>query len=423
MTDLVIVGAGPFGLTVARVAAERGLAVTVVERRDHIGGNAYSSTDPATGIEVHNYGAHLFHTSNQRVWEFLSRFTDWTGYTHRVFTNHGGEVYPLPINLGTINQFFRSALGPDQARELIASQAGEGGPDGASGADQTAPHPTKYSPPHASADGTHAAQTNLSRGPRGSSTNLETKAISLIGRPLYEAFIRDYTAKQWQTPVERLPASVITRLPVRYNYDTRYFSDPHQGLPVDGYTALWERLASHPRIELVTGLDFLTPQEGRSHDAAARLTKAACVGQVPVVFTGPIDRYFGYAAGPLGWRTLDFEWERPATGDYQGCSVMNYADLAEPWTRVIEFRHFHPERDYPADRTVIAREFSRLAAAGDEPYYPINTPEDRERLERYRALAAAEPEVWFGGRLGRYQYLDMDMAVAAGLTLADKLWP
>jgi UDP-galactopyranose mutase len=379
MTDLVVVGAGPFGLTLARLAAEGGRRVSLVERREHIGGNAHSSVDPATGIEVHDYGAHIFHTANQPVWAFLSRFTDWTDYTHRVFTRHRGEVYPLPINLGTINQFFRSALSPDEARRLIAEQAG-------------------------------AASGN---SPRDGS--LRDKGIALIGRPLYEAFIEGYTAKQWQTPPDQLPASVITRLPVRYNYDSRYFSDPRQGLPADGYAALWRRLADHDRIEVVLGCDFLAPRDGQA------FSRSACVGQVPVVFTGPIDRYFDYAAGPLGWRTLDFAWERPATGDFQGCAVMNYADLEDPWTRVIEFRHFHPERDHPPHVTVVAREFSRLAEPGDEPYYPVATPADRRRLERYRELSDAVGQVWFGGRLGRYQYLDMDMAVASAMALAGKI--
>jgi UDP-galactopyranose mutase len=378
--DLVVAGAGPFGLTVARVLAERGRRVAVVERRAHVGGNAHSEPDPATGIEVHRYGAHIFHTSNERVWEFLAPFTEWTGYTHRVFTNHAGVVYPMPVNLGTINQFFGTALGPDQARALIAEQAGRG---------------------DAAADGD------------GSELSLDVKATQMIGKPLYEAFIRGYTAKQWQVPPAALPGSVIGRLPVRYTYDSRYFSDPHQGLPRDGYAALWERLADHPLIEVRLGEDFLA--------GAGPYTKDSCAGRVPVVFTGPVDQYFGYSRGPLGWRTLDFQWEHPATGDFQGCSVMNYADLEPPWTRVIEFRHFHPERDYPPDQTVTAREFSRLAAPGDEPYYPVNTAEDRARLGEYRALAKAETGVRFGGRLGRYQYLDMDMAIAAALTLADSL--
>jgi UDP-galactopyranose mutase len=429
VSDLVVVGAGPFGLTVARVLAERGRRVTVTERRDHIGGNAFSEVDPATGIEVHRYGAHLFHTSNQRVWEFLSRFTAWTGYTHRVFANHGGEVYPLPVNLGTINQFFRAALSPDQARALIAEQAGQAaagvtaGVGNAGGARDAENTREAAAQPGATVDdavrpgsGPASDQPTSGQPASGQPTadeSLDVKAVRLIGRPLYEAFIRGYTAKQWQVAPELLPGSVIARLPVRYNYDSRYFSDPHQGLPLDGYAALWARLADHPLIEVRLGEDFLT--------ADSPFSKAACAGQVPVVFTGAIDRYFDYSLGQLGWRTLDFEWDHPETGDFQGCAVMNYTDLDQPWTRIIEFKHFHPERDYSPTQTVIAREFSRLAGLEDEPYYPVATPEDRARLARYRELAAGQEGVWFGGRLGRYQYLDMDMAVAAGLALADKL--
>lgn len=375
MTDLVVVGSGLFGLTVAEQAATRfGLDVAVVERRDHIGGNAYSEAEPRTGIEVHRYGAHLFHTSHERVWEYVRRFTEFTDYTHRVHTVHRDEVYPMPINLGTINQFFRSALGPEAARRLIAEQAGELG----------------------------------GRTPQ----NLDEQGIALIGRPLYEAFIRGYTAKQWQTDPRDLPASVIRRLPVRYTYDTRYFDDPHQGLPVDGYTAWLERMADHPRITVSLGTDFF--------DAEKPVNKDTVRGRVPVVYTGPIDRYFDYAAGDLTWRTLDFEQEVLEVGDHQGTAVMNYADEDVPYTRVHEFRHFHPERTwYPDDATVIMREYSRFATRQDEPYYPVSTESDRARLQAYRAWAAEEPQVFFGGRLGSYQYLDMHMAIASALTLAD----
>jgi UDP-galactopyranose mutase len=363
--DLVIAGAGLFGLTVAeRCARELGLRVLVAERRDHIGGNAYSEVEPSTGIEVHRYGAHLFHTSNERVWDYVNRFTAFTDYRHRVFSIFKGRVYPMPINLGTICEYFGRAMSPDQARALIAEQAGE------------------------------VAEPQ----------NLEEKAISLIGRPLYEAFIRGYTAKQWQTDPRELPAEIITRLPVRYTFDNRYFADRYEGLPVDGYTAWLERMADHPRIEVRLGTDFF------DLDAA---------GNVPVVYTGPLDRYFGHREGTLGWRTLDFEREVLATGDFQGTPVMNYADEDVPYTRVHEFRHFHPEREYPADRTVIVREYSRFAEAGDEPYYPIDTAEDRARLTRYRELARAEKDVLFGGRLGTYRYLDMHMAIASALTMYD----
>jgi UDP-galactopyranose mutase len=377
--DLVVVGAGFFGLTIAeRAATELGLRVVVIDRRSHIGGNAYSENEPETGIEIHKYGAHLFHTSNETVWEYANRFTSFTDYVHRVYTNYRGEIFPLPINLGTINQFFRAAYSPDAARALIAEQAGELGD--------------------------------------GVIRNLEEKAISLIGRPLYEAFIRDYTAKQWQTPPTELPADIISRLPVRYSYDNRYFNDRHEGLPVDGYTAWLERMAAHENIEVRLDTDFF--------DESQPINRTL-VGQTPVVYTGPIDRYFDWSEGELGWRTLDFEQEVVPVGDYQGTTVMNYADAAVPYTRVHEFRHFHPERDsYPSDKTVIMREFSRLAVRGDEPYYPINTPEDRAMLLRYRALQDAETGVLFGGRLGTYQYLDMHMAIGAALSMfTNKLVP
>lgn len=371
--DLLVVGSGFFGLTIAeRVASQLGKRVTVIDRRDHIGGNAYSEADAETGIEVHKYGAHLFHTSNEAIWKYVNQFTEFTNYQHRVYSTYRGEVFPLPINLGTINQFFRSAYTPSEARELIAEQAAE--------------------------------------FDRDTSKNLEERGISLIGRPLYEAFIRDYTAKQWQTSTSELPAEIISRLPVRYNYNNRYFNDRFEGLPVHGYAAWLERMADHPLIDVRLNTDFFA----EDHD----LSRTKTVGSVPVVYTGPLDRYFDYVAGELGWRTLDFVKEVHHVGDYQGTSVMNYADLDIPYTRIHEFRHFHPERtQYPKDMTVIMREYSRIAEKGDEPYYPINTPQDREKLIAYRELAASEPTVYFGGRLGTYQYLDMHMAIGSALSL------
>lgn len=378
MTDLLVVGSGFFGLTIAdRCARELGLKVQVIDRRPHIGGNAYSAAEPTTGIEVHQYGAHLFHTSNQRVWEYARRFTSFTSYQHRVVTTYRGEVFSMPINLGTINQYNRSAFSPDEARTWVAEQA--------------------------------AKLT-------GEPTNLEEKAISLIGEPLYEAFIKGYTAKQWQTDPRELSAEIISRLPVRYTYDDRYFSDTYEGLPTDGYTAWLERMADHPNITVTLDTDFF--------DASQPFNKANVVGQVPVLYTGPVDRYFDFAHGDLSWRTLDFETEVLPTGDFQGAPVMNYADEDVPYTRIHEFRHFHPERDYPDDATVIMREFSRFADHADEPYYPVNTAQDRERLLAYRELAKGEADVVFGGRLGTYQYLDMHMAIGAALSTYDnKLAP
>lgn len=372
--DLIIVGSGFFGLTIAeRAAAELGKRVLVVERRHHLGGNAYSEPEPTTGIEIHKYGAHLFHTSNKKVWDYVNRFTDFTGYQHRVFAMHKGQAYQFPMGLGLVSQFFGRYFSPDEARALIAEQAAE--------------------------------------FDTATASNFEEKAISLIGRPLYEAFMKHYTAKQWETDPKNLPAGNITRLPVRYTFDNRYFNDTYEGLPVDGYTAWLENMAADERIEVRLNTDWF---EVGQH------VRAASPG-APVVYTGPLDRYFDYSAGRLGWRTLDFETEVLPTGDFQGTPVMNYNDADVPYTRIHEFRHFHPERDsYPADKTVIMREYGRFAKDDDEPYYPINTPADREMLAEYRRLAkteTAESTVLFGGRLGTYQYLDMHMAIASALTM------
>ena len=370
--DLVVVGSGFFGLTVAeRAASELDRRVLVLERRSHIGGNAYSEPEPETGIEIHRYGAHLFHTSNERVWNYCNRFTAFTGYQHRVFAKVGEQVYAFPLNLALINQFFGRSYSPDEARALIAEQASEIA--------------------------------------TGDATNLEEKAISLIGRPLYEAFVKGYTAKQWQTDPTRLDPSIITRLPVRYTFDNRYFNDRFEGLPVDGYTAWLTRMAEHPNIEVRTDVDYFDVRE-------------EIPAGTPTVYTGPLDRYFDACEGELGWRTLDFAQEVLPTGDFQGTSVMNYNDVEVPFTRIHEFRHFHPERAYPTDKTVIVREYSRFAAPGDEPYYPINTAEDRAMLARYRELArkeTANANVLFGGRLGTYKYLDMHMAIGSALTMFD----
>jgi UDP-galactopyranose mutase len=375
VTDLVVVGSGFFGLTIAeRCATQLGLKVLVLDRRNHIGGNAYSAPEPETGIEVHKYGAHLFHTSNERVWDYVNRFTKFTGYQHRVFTIFNEKVYPMPVNLATICEYFGRYMSPDEARALVAEQADE-------------------------IDSEKAE-------------NFEEKGISLVGRPLYEAFFRGYTAKQWQTDPKNLPAAIVSRLPVRYNFDNRYFSDKFEGLPVNGYTSWLETMADHPNIEVRLESDFFDVRDD-------------ILGNVPVVYTGPVDAYFDYQAGDLSWRTLDFELEVKNVGDYQGTSVMNYAAEEVPYTRIHEFRHFHPERDwYPRDRTVIMREYSRFAEKGDEPYYPINTAADREKLLAYRDLAKAEPDVLFGGRLGTYKYLDMHMAIGSALTMFEnKLRP
>ena len=343
--DLVIVGAGLFGLTIAeRAANELGLKVAVVDRRGHIGGNAYTEREARTGIEVHRYGAHLVHTSHETVWAYVNRFTAFTNYVHHVYTTHDGEG--------------------------VREQAGE-----LAGTDPE---------------------------------NLTDKGIQLIGRPLYEAFIKYYTGKQWQTDPKDLSASIISRLPVRYTYDNRYFNDTHEGLPVDGYTAWFERMVDNPNIEVHLDTDFFDDGE---------FGRAATVGSVPVVYTGPVDRYFDYAEGELGWRTIDLEEEVLPIEDFQGCAVMNYPDPDVRFTRIHEFRHFHPERDYTRDATVIMREYSRFAGRDDEPYYPVNTAEDRAKVLRYRERVKAERQILFGGRLGSYKYFDMHMAIGSALSM------
>ena len=369
MTDLVVVGSGFYGLTVAQQAAERlGLKVKVIERRNHIGGNAYSEFDPETGIEVHKYGSHLFHTSNERVWDYVNRFTAFNDYKHLVWAKHNGDLFPMPINLDTINKFFDKNFNSEQAEGFIKGQISE---------DQAS-----------------------------SASNLEERAIALIGQPLYEAFIKGYTEKQWQTDPMLLPADVINRLPMRFTNEHRYFNDKYEGLPLGGYTAWLENMADHPNIEVSLNQDFFD-------------CKSEFVGQVPIVYTGPIDRYFDYEFGDLGWRTLDFESEILRTGNYQNTSVVNYSDLDVPFTRVHEYRHLHPERSYQEESTYISREYSRFATRDDEPYYPVNTNADREKLIEYRSLMDNEKNVWFGGRLGSYQYLDMHMAIASALTQFD----
>lgn len=366
----VVVGAGLYGAVIAhRIATELGLPVTVLERRRHIGGNCHSEVDAATGIEVHRYGSHIFHTGNERVWTFINRFSQFTNYRHRVFARHGDDVYTMPINLMTISRLYGRRLSPDQARALIADEAAG----------------------------------NRRREP----ANFEEKAKSLIGGRLYEAFVRGYTAKQWGVDPRLLPTDIISRLPVRFSFTDFYFNDPYEGMPVDGYHALFRRLLDHPRIRVLLGVDVLPGMlDGyRGH----------------VVYSGPIDRYFGYRCGPLGWRTLDLQFETVASGDVQGAAVMNYVDREVPFTRIHEFRHLHPERHdrHDAGHSVIAREFSRAAGRDDEPYYPIATAEDRQRLAGYAALAAAETHVLFGGRLGSYRYMDMHHVIAAALQAFD----
>ena len=399
--DVLVVGAGIFGLTVAeRLATQQGKRVLVVDKRDHIGGNAYSEFDTETGIECHKYGAHLFHTSDETVWQYVNQFTKFTGYVHHVYAMHRRkgaerpEVFPMPVNLGTINQFFRSNYTPDEARELIARQA-------------------KNNP---------AAKEN--RQP----VNLAEQGISLIGEPLFNAFIKNYTAKQWQTPAEELSPEIIKRLPVRYTYNNRYFKDTHEGLPQDGYEAWFQQMVeagnkSRGSVTVKLKTDYFKD---------ANIKRLRDDG-VTTIYTGPIDQFYDYQFGELSWRSLKLDKEVVNVYDFQGCPVMNYNDLEPKFTRIHEFKHFHPERaddvvkwpGYAPDynKTVIVREYSKAWQQGDEPYYPINTTKDKAKLAKYHDLAQADKskQIYFGGRLGEYAYYDMDKSFASALKLADQL--
>lgn len=368
-SDIVVVGSGIFGLTIAeRLTTELGLKVLVLERRGQIGGNVASYFDDETGIEIHKYGSHLFHTNNKLVWDYINQFSDFTSYRHRVFTKYKNQVFSLPINLHTISQFFGEALSPSAAMEFIKNK-----------------------------------QKNYEKSTQ---SNLEEKAISLIGPELYQAFIRGYTEKQWQTDPKLLPPEIISRLPFRYNFNSDYFNDNYQGLPVGGYQLLLAKMSKNLLLPIQVNVDFFS-------------IKHLIPEKKVLVYTGPIDQFFSYQFGRLNWRTLDFELERKNVTDFQGCSVMNYADLDTPFTRIHEFKHLHPEREqvFKNGKTVIMKEFSRFCEKDDEPYYPINASVDRLKLLEYRKLAALTQNTFFGGRLGSYQYLDMHMAIASAFSL------
>jgi UDP-galactopyranose mutase len=353
-------------LTVARlIAEETNSTVTIYEKRDHIGGNAHSYFDSETEIEVHKYGSHLFHTSNDLVWNFVNRFAKFNDYKHTVWAKHNNEIFSLPFNLATINQFLRTSMSPQEAQIFMTRSTDE-----------------------------------KSRIP----SNLEEKAISLIGSELYEAFVKNYTQKQWQTDPKFLSPEIISRIPVRYTYNNHYFDDKYQGQPLLGYADLFNKMVDHKSIKVVLNHDY-SPS---LHSEKKRpLT----------IYTGAIDAYFDHMFGRLSWRTVDFEFEKIEIPDFQGAAVINYSDLESRWTRIHEFKHMHPERATKVQKTIIAREYSRFAVENDEPYYPVNTPEDRLKLAEYRRVAKEAKGVFFGGRLGSYQYLDMHMAIASAISL------
>lgn len=351
-SEVIVAGAGIWGSTVARVRAERGQKVLVLEKRPCVGGNVRCQTDPETGIEIHAYGSHIFHTHNRRVWDFIRRFTDFNGYQHKVLANYRGKVYHLPLGLTLINKFFDVELTPAELEDFM--------------------------------------------------TEKRRQAI-------FDAFFRGYTSKQWGRPPEEIDPGIIKRVPMRKSYDTNYFNDYWQGIPSDGYNKLFERLLDHPNITVECSHAFSLDQAIKQSDGRM------------VYFSGPIDALFGYKYGPLPWRSLRFEIERLDVQDFQGTSVVNYAEVDVPWTRIHEFKHYHPERaeTMKCGKTVVMKEFSKAWQLGDEPYYPVNTPESQAVLERYRAEAEKLPFLVIGGRLGEYRYYDMDQSVARALEIAE----
>ena len=365
--DIVIVGAGLFGSVIAEQASRDGFKVVVLESRDHIGGNCYTEDDEQTGINIHRYGPHIFHTSNERVWKYINQFTDFNSYRHQCMSRVGKKTYSMPINLATINQRLHKNWTPKQAKEFFDSYA------------------MVYNDPQ----------------------NFEEQAMALMGNDLYRAFFREYTIKQWDKDPKELPASVARRLPVRYNYNTRYYNDTWEGIPINGYTPIFEKMLSHPNIQLYLNTDFFSIRDQIPSDKI-------------VVYTGAIDRYFDYRYGMLNWRTCDFVLEKFDVEDWQGVTQINYPSLDIPYTRTIEFKHFHPEKNYTKEATVVSFEYSRAAGFNDTPYYPVNTSEDREKYSLYQLDAKQLQNTIIGGRLGEYMYYDMHQIIGSALSTYEK---
>jgi UDP-galactopyranose mutase len=356
------IGAGFSGAVIARELADKGHRVQVIDERPHLAGNCHTPRDEATGIQIHQYGPHIFHTDDEEVWNYINRFGEMMPYTNRVKATYQGKVYSLPINLHTINQFFGTSLSPAEAKEFIQNLG-----------DKTIEDPQTF----------------------------EEQALAFLGNDLYQAFFRGYTLKQWGMEPSELPASILKRLPVRFNYDDNYFNHRFQGMPKNGYTEIVEKILDHPNIRVSLETSF------ESIDRAA---------YQHIFYSGPLDRYFGYAHGRLGYRTLTFK-EIRATGDYQGTAVMNYSDLDVPYTRITEHKYFTPWESH--EDTVCFEEHSSLAGENDIPYYPIRMVNEKALLDQYQALASKEPQVTFVGRLGTYRYLDMDVTIREALDVAN----
>ena len=360
--DYLVVGAGLFGAVFARQAADAGKTVLVIDKRSHIGGNVY--TEAVEGINVHVYGAHIFHTNDREVWDYVNRFAEFNRFTNSPVANYRGELYSLPFNMYTFNQMW-GVVTPEQAEAKIREQREAAG--------ITEPK------------------------------NLEEQAISLVGTDIYEKLVKGYTEKQWGRPCRELPAFIIKRLPVRLTFDNNYFNARYQGIPMGGYTRMVEQMLQG--IEVRLGVDYLAQKT--QLDALAEM----------VLYTGPVDAYFGYRLGALEYRSVRFETEVLDMPNFQGNAAVNYTDRETPWTRIIEHKWFEFGTQ---PKTVISREYSSEWKPGDEPYYPVNDEKNNALYRKYKELADREPGVIFGGRLGEYRYYDMDAVIASALACAKR---
>lgn len=369
MFDYIVVGAGLFGATIAQKMHEAGKKVLVVDKRSHVAGNVY--TRNVEGINVHEYGAHIFHTNNKEVWDYVNRFATFNRFTNSPVANYKGELYSLPFNMYTFNRMW-GVVTPEEAKAKIEEQR--------SSCEITSPR------------------------------NLEEQAISLVGKDIYEKLIKGYTEKQWGRSCRELPSFIIKRLPVRFTFDNNYFNALYQGIPVGGYTKMVERMLAG--IEVRLGMDYLKHKDELDRIAGK------------VVYTGPIDAYFAYEYGPLEYRSVRFETELLDMSNFQGNAAVNYTDVETPWTRIIEHKWFEFGKDEEGKdipKTVISREYSSEWKPGDEPYYPVNDEKNSRLYEKYRKLSESETNVLFGGRLGEYKYYDMDKVIESAINLSIKL--
>ncbi len=362
MEKIAIVGAGFSGAVIANELANQGYSIDVYDSRNHVGGNCHTARDPETGVMLHVYGPHIFHTSNEKVWNYVNEFDEFIPFINRVKAISNGQVYSLPINLLTINSFFKKTFSPTQAHEFMRGIG-----------DASIREPKTF----------------------------EEQALKFVGADLYEAFFKGYTQKQWGVEPSELPASILKRLPVRFNYDDNYYASKFQGIPKNGYTYIIQKMLDHEAIQVLLNRVFMRSMVNEySH----------------VFYSGPIDAWFDHAVGSLGYRTLDFKVER-YEGDFQGNAVINYCDRDTEWTRISEHKHFAPWETH--EKTIIYKEYSRYCEVNDIPYYPIRMAKEKELLSKYVNLAKAEKKVTFLGRLGTYRYLDMHVTIAEALDVVD----